>query len=311
MKQFPSKISRHQRRGSVLLLVLWALMVLSTVVFAWVKMIQQDISIIHQANSGLDAKALAHSGARVAMHPNVLFSWSPLLARSFGPGRSYKVKMTGEGGKLHLNGLLQLILAGQGQKQRLLLENYLARRGLSMQERATLIDSMLDWIQPGNLHHLNGMEDSATYKNAHRPFFSLDEVEKVNGSGPLVSQADWKDDFTLYSDNQAGLIDVNWASLRVLESIPEIGDARARLIINSRQGLDHIDGTKDDQLFKTAGEVWTRLGFGEPPANTLVTVGGKIYHISSVGQSGDVTRRLEVIADKSNPVPVILYWKEI
>lgn len=295
----------HRIRGSVLLLVLWALLLLSSVVFAWVKSINQDVVIIHQENSGLDARALAHSGAWIAMHP-LVSNTSPLLNSSFGPSRGYKVKMTGEGGKLNLNWLLQ----PEDSTKRLLLDNYLALRGLSQRERATLIDSMLDWTQPGNTHHLNGMQDSPTYKNAHRPFSSLDEVEKVNGSGPLVSQSGWKNDFSLYSQ---GPVDLQWASLQVLESIPGVGEMRAIRFINIRKGPDHLDGTNDDYVFKN-DEIRSYLGLDENQFEKLKgLVGTKdpAYHILSEGYSGDVKRSLEVIAKKTDAAPVILYWKDI
>jgi hypothetical protein len=308
MKSSRSKHLTRRVCGSVLLLVLWALLLLSAVVFAWVKTIDRDISMIHQANSGLDARALAHSGAWIAMHPLVT-KLTPLLDSAFGPSRGYHARLTGEGGKLNLNWLLQG--ADKNPAMRLLLENYLDRRGLSQQQRATLIDSMLDWIQPGNTHHLNGMQDSATYKNAHRPFQSLVEVEKVNGSGPLVSQADWADDFTLYSQ---GPIDLISAPLAILESIPGIGDARARRFLEIRQGPDHRDGTKDDHVFKDIAEVRSFLGLSETQfqaLNGLVTINDPTYHILSEGYSDDVKRQLEVVARKSGGAPVILYWKEI
>jgi len=308
MKKSPLNSSLRRARGSVLLLVLWALLLLSAVIFAWVKTIDQDISIIHQMNSGLDARALAHSGAWVALHPLVT-AQTPLLDGTFGPTRGYKVKLTGEGGKLNLNWLLQG--AEQNPLKRQLLETYLTRRGLSQMERATLIDSMLDWIQPGNTHHLNGMQDGKNYKNAHRPFLSLDEVEKVNGSGPLVSQPDWKDDFTLYSQ---GPVDLLSAPLRVMQSIPGIGDARAIQFLNIRQGPDHLDGTKDDHVFKDITEVRSYLNLSETQfqaLNGLVSIQDSTYHILSEGHSADVKRQLEVVARKSGGTPVILYWKEI
>ena len=298
----------ESRRGSVLLLVLWALLMLSAVVFGWVKMIHQDLSLVHQANSGLDARALAHSGVWMALHPLVT-KQTPLLNATFGPERGYKVKLTGEGGKLNLNWLAQTM--EQDPRRRVLLENYLNRRGLNQQERAKLIDSLLDWVQPGNTHHLSGTPDSATYKNAHRPLLSVSELEKVNGSGPLVSQPDWKDDFTIYG---AGPIDLLSASLPVLESIPGIGEARARLFLKYRQGPDQIDGTKDDPVFKSISEVSSFLGLSDSQfqaLNGLVDIQDATCHILSEGYSGGVTRKVEVVAQKTGAVPAILYWKEI
>ena len=289
--------------GSALLLVLWALMLLSVTVFAWVKYIHSEIEVIHQANAGLDARALAHSGVWVALNPQVT-PLTPLLDGTFGPGRGYKVELKGEGGKLHLNWLL--LGADQDPNKRHVLELYLAHRNLTYEERAVLIDSMLDWIQPGNLHHLNGVQDSDTYKNAHRPFTDLNEVAMVHGSWPLVSQAGWKDDFTLYSQ---GPVDLVAASLQVLEALPGVSDAGARRFLEIRQGPDHLDNTKDDHLFKSVAEICGFLGVTEQSLNGLVGMQDPTYHILSVGSSAGVNCKVEVVAQKGTP-PNILYWKE-
>ena len=56
-------------RGSALILSLWALLLLSAAVFAWVKLIEQDIAVSGDANSALDARALAESGVAIALAP--------------------------------------------------------------------------------------------------------------------------------------------------------------------------------------------------------------------------------------------------
>jgi hypothetical protein len=282
-------------------------MLLSVAVFAWAKYINEELETIHQANAGLDARALAHSGVWVALHPQVT-PLTPLLDGTFGPGRGYKVELKGEGGKLNLNWLLQG--ADQDPRKRLILETYLTRRNLNYEQRAVLIDSMLDWTQPGNLHHLNGAQDSPNYKNAHRPFYNLEEVGLVNGSGPLLAQPDWKSDFTLYSQ---GPVDLLSASLQVLESIPGIGDARASRFLELRRGPDHLDNTLDDHVFKDITEVRSFLGLSEEQfkaLNGLVTIQDPTYHILSEGRSSGVNRKVEVVAQKAGTSPNIIFWKE-
>jgi len=295
-------------RGSVLLLALWALLLLSVVVFAWVKIINKDMEIVHQANAGLDARALAHSGVWIALHP-LVSRQTPLLYATFGTERGYNAKLIGEGGKLNLNWLLQT--ADQDTRKRQLLQNYLSLRGLNLEECEILIDSMLDWIQPGNMHHLNGSPDSATYKNAHRPFLSVDELAQVNGSWPLVSQPGWKDDFTIYSQ---GPVDLQAAPLLVLESIPGIGAQRAARFLSVRLGPDKIDGTKDDYIFTDINAALGIMGISNSQSaalNGLVSLNDPTYHVTSVGWSGDVKRQVEVVAQKSGAAPSILYWKEL
>src|SRR2546425_6787936 len=73
---------RKKNRASALILALWALLLLSMAVFAWVQFIDQNISISGNANAALNAKALAHSGVYVALHPRVSQA-TPLLHRHF------------------------------------------------------------------------------------------------------------------------------------------------------------------------------------------------------------------------------------
>ncbi|HEV7869221.1 MAG TPA: hypothetical protein VGO90_16150, partial [Chthoniobacteraceae bacterium] len=54
--------SGKRRAGSALLLVLWALLMLSAAVFAFAKWVQQDIVLHGQANREIEARAMAYSG---------------------------------------------------------------------------------------------------------------------------------------------------------------------------------------------------------------------------------------------------------
>jgi type II secretory pathway component PulK len=298
--------------GSALLLVLWALLLLSAAVFAWAKLIDQGIETTRQANFGLDARALARSGMRVALHPRVSRQ-TPLLRADFGPARGYKVKMTGEGGRLNLNWLLQG--CEQDPAKRKVLEAYLTLRGLTYKERAVLIDCLLDWIQPldpkhTGFHRLNGAADSPDYQNGHRPFLNLDEVEKVKGSFPLISKPGWKDDFTLHTQ---GPVDLLAAEPIVMESIPGLDAARVARFLEIRRGPDRLDGTADDYLFKDISTVRSFLGLSDSQfqaLNGLVTINDPTYHIVSVGHSANVLRQVEVVTRKSGQSPAILYWKE-
>ncbi len=304
--------SRPTNRGSTLILTLWALLLLSAAVFAWVKFIDQELMAAFQANAGLEAKASAHSGVWVALHPLVKRN-SPLLKASFDRDHGYKVKLVGEGGKLNLNWLL----AGleQDPNLRTILDTYFYRLGLSYKERATLIDCMLDWTQPAqgnNVHRLNGARDTETYKNPHRPFQSIDEVAQVKGSESLVSWPGWQEGFTIYSQ---GPVDLQFAPVSVIEILPGVGDARAQRFVQLRQGPDKIDGTEDDLIFKDARSALSYLGFGGAAADQLgpyVMLNDPTYSVQSVGQSGKVYRQVEVIAQKvGGGNPNILRWKEL
>ncbi len=142
----------------------------------------------------------------------------------------------------------------------------------------------------------------------------MDELAQVKGSEPLVSQAGWQDDFTIYSN--PGLIDLQSASLRVIESLPNVGEANAVRFLRYRQGPDGVDGTLDDLIFPNIDEALSYLGLSRLQIaavapfveieNPLTTV-----HIRSTGQCGNVSRLVEVVARKQGMQPIILSWKEL
>src|SRR5947209_5691277 len=96
----------HCARGSALLIALWALLVLSAMMLAWIQFLNQGISATREANFGLQARALAHSGVQVALNP-LVSPQTPLLQRSFGNDQSYSVTMTGEGGRINLKWVVE------------------------------------------------------------------------------------------------------------------------------------------------------------------------------------------------------------
>jgi hypothetical protein len=167
----------------------------------------------------------------------------------------------------------------------------------------------------GNLKHLNGAEDDANYHPPHRDaFLSVGELALVKGSGPLVSQAGWQDDFTIYTN--PGLIDLQSASRRVLEALPGVGDPNIDRFLRVRQGPDGLDGTEDDHQFANVAEAISYLGLTGAQAqmvtqyvyveNPLSTV-----HILSTGHAGNIDRSVEVVAKKMGMQPIILSWKEL
>jgi type II secretory pathway component PulK len=292
-------------RGSTLLLVLWALFVLSATVFAWAKWIQQDIQISGLANRELEARAMAHSGLAIALHP-LVSQKTPLLEEQFEADLGFKVKMVGEGGKLNINWLL----AGEEPRKLAILTQWLEQMELTYQERNIFIDCLLDYIDGDNVKRLNGVEDEDGYHPANRPFQSIEEIEEVANSKLLTSKPGWKDHLTIYSQ---GPIDLTSADEDILRLLPGLGEARIARFLTTRRGKDGIDGTIDDPVFKGVKEVFSYLGIGEAQGKELgglVSVNDQVMRITSVGTSAKVVRQVEVVARKGGAAPAIIYWKE-
>ena len=300
------KVFRHsQHRGAALMLALWALFLLSAMVISWALEINSRLVMSGSANRNMEAEALACSGAEVAMYPNIKPD-SPALVGGFGRNQGYEVHMTGEGGRINLRNFL----AGEKPAQIEVIRKYLEIKGVDLNERDQMIDTLLDWVDPDNLVRLNGAEDEPGYKPANRPLKSIDELKKIKGWEEFTSTNDWDSDFTLDS---AGAIDILWASRDVLLALPGMTEQLADQIIAMRSGPDGIEGTKDDP-FKTGQEILAAVGIpAQAPIMALLAPSAdSTWRVISVGKSGDVTRtvRMVIIKSQGAALPTLRSWKE-
>lgn len=297
---------RHTHlRASALIIVMWALFLLSAAVFAWAKLIQQDIQMSGRENRELEAKAMAHSGLAIALHPLVSRK-TPLLEEQFAEDMGYRVKIVGEGGKLNINWLI----AGEEPRKIALLKQWLEQMGLTFQERETFVDCLLDYTDPDNIPRLNGMEDKGDYHPPNRPLQSIDELTLVANAKLLTDKPGWRDQLTIYSQ---GPIDLTAANENILRLLPGIGEARMQRFLTYRRGKDGEDGTIDDPEFKSIKDIFSFLGIGEAAGKELgglITMKDQAVNIVSIGTASKVVRQVEVVARKGGSNPAILYWKE-
>ena len=300
----------HGRRSQAvaLVMVLCALFLLSLVIFGLVQRVRDDGFMIGRDSRSLEAKALSFTGLQIALHPMSSLKTSA-LRRNVDSTHRYAARLLGEGGKLNLNWLLM----GEDPRKLEMLKLYLEHRGLNFQEREILVDSMLDWIEPGDTHHLNGTKTGLDgLPVPKRPFQDLAEVRRVNGSEPLIHLPDWDKDFTLLSKGQ---IDLQWASEDVIATLPGVGEVRARGFVQRRRGEDQLDGTADDLDLASLNNplaVAQFLGLSEEGYQAISDLVGTdtTVRIVSAGQAYDTVRTLEVVARKEGLQPLILSWKE-
>lgn len=291
--------------GSALMMVFWALILLSVAILSWVKVSQQSIRLANEAGRGLEARAMAHSGVAVALNPAVTKS-TPLLEESLTADIGYRVRMVSEGGKFNIKWWIE----GEEPAKVAVVERWLESRGLGFPERRRFIDCYLDYIDADNLHRLNGVEDEGDYHPPNRPIQTIDEIALVANSEPLTSTPGWKDELTIES---RGPIDILAAEPDILRLIPGFGESRIQQLLLLRRGRDGVEGTLDDPPFKTVDEVLTKLGLAKQQIDALkpiITVNDPVMRIISEGQSGKVVRQVEVVAVKSGNNPQIKSWKE-
>jgi hypothetical protein len=300
-------IRNSKRSGAALMLSLWALFLLSGLVISWALDINSRIAVSGHANRVLTAEAMASSGAEIALHPSVN-PGSPNLRGQMGKQQGYEVRITGEGGRLNLNWLT----AGEDPTRIEVLRRYLELKGIDINDRDQMIDSLLDWVSPNTgLHRLNAPLETDDYRPAHAPLASVDELKKVFGWADFTSRPGWDEDFTI---NSSGPIDLAWASRDVLRSLPGMRDDLVDRFLQLRRGPDGIDGTADDFQFNSLADIQGALGFTPEQFQQiapLIAFKDQVFRIMSVGKSGDVSRSVEMIVRKTPDVPQLISWKEL
>lgn len=289
------------------MLALWALFLLSAMVISWALDVNSRLTISGAANRVLEAEAMACSGSEVALVPDIKRD-SPNLAHQFDNGRRYDARITGEGGRLNINWLV----AGEDPARIEMLRKYLENKGIDLNERDRMIDCLLDWVDADNLVRLNGAEDDGDYHPANTLLTRIDQLKKIKGWERFTAQPGWDDDFTL---NSNGPVDVLWASRDVLLALPGMTEPMVDAFLQLRRGPDGVDGTVDDQKFRSLEEVRNALNLTPQQFQAfgpLISIKDPVVRITSVGKSGDATRTVQMVVRKAGAAaqPQLITWRE-
>ena len=113
--------------ASALLLVLWAVVMLTVAILAWIGWVEGDLERSADANRAVEAKAMAHSGIALGLHP-LVSEKTPGLEESVNDQIGFRVRIVGEGGRLNIN----YLLAGEEPQKLEILKLWLESKGLSL-----------------------------------------------------------------------------------------------------------------------------------------------------------------------------------
>jgi general secretion pathway protein K len=307
MRPLPS--ARTGRRGSALILVLWALLLLGMAVFGVVEII--ELSIEHTAHDELavDARGLALSGLALGLSPQLLKD-DPILNQKTADGNQFKVSIGSEGARLNLNYVLLT-------NHREILESLFVQWGLSLIDADHVADCMYDWVTPGDNKSLNGAK-AADYAQAnlpqtptYKPFETLDEVRLVMGADLLDKvKADWQNSFTLWS---SGPLNVNEAPPELIAAVFGIDVKRVIPFTDMRNGRDGLAGTSDDVPIANANALESGLALSPLAIKTLtrqVSFSDPNRRVESVGQAQGAQVMISVVT-RLNATPVQYFlWSE-
>jgi hypothetical protein len=307
-------LNSKSRGGAALMLALWALFLLSAMIISWALDINSRLVVSGNASRVLDAEAMASSGAdvalaEVALRPNAA-PISPNLHKQMDSREGYDVQMRGECGRLNL----KFLTLGEEPAKLEILRRYFTLKGVELNNLDTMIDSLLDWVSPGQgIHHLNACPETDDYRPPHAPLTSVDDLKKICGWAEFTSKPGWDEDFTVCDQCNQG-IDVAWASRDALRALG-IGDDYVDRFLQLRAGPDGVDGTADDTQFNSVQDALTRgLGLNSQQISQLQNLLGfnfPVFRVVSIGKSGDVTRSVQMLVKGAGGRPLVISWKEL
>jgi len=305
--------SRTPSNGAALLLVLWAITVVSFAVLWMADVVNLELETTISDSAGLRARQIAISGVSLGLHPQVKREDTALLNRDFGAGERMEVRIRGEGARFNINQLIK-------EQDRMTLLNLFTLWGLSADESNALIDKLTDWIDEDEFRTgFNGAE-LGEYQAigiadapANRPFRSVQEMARVIGMESLAAvKPDWAESFTIFGD---GKIDVNEAGAEVLQAATGVTPEMVEGILQQRRGSDGVEPSEDDFRFEDVRQLAGWLSASTLPAEQVLArlaTESTVKRIDSRGIVGDRSRRISVVAatGEGESASTYLLWEE-
>jgi len=273
------------REGAVLMLVLWAVVLLSAVLLKVHGIMRVDVDQAVVDAKTLRARLVAESGLALARHPEIKRDSTLLRRGAEGDVEQMEVVVQSEGARLNVNRLLAQDSDG-------VLVRLLGDWGLSREEAEQVRDRWADWVDADDLTRLDGAEREEYRKTGqgayplNRPFQSLEEAREVAGVAALLDEKHpgWESAFTVHGD---GRLDLQDAPADLIAAVCEVSRGQAELLVKTRRGRDGKDGTKDDLKFGTVTEALRIMGLGEVEGlEARVAVGAVLLRVESAGVVG-------------------------
>ena len=299
--------------GAALLLVLWAITVISFAVLWAANVVNLELETTISDSAGLRARQIAVSGVALGLHPQVKRDDTDLLNRDFGAGERMEVRIRGEGARFNINQLIQ-------QQDRITMLNLLTLWGLTPDEANALIDKWKDWTDEDEFRTGFAGAERGDYEAlgianapANRPFRSVSEMARVLGMEQVATlKPDWADSFTIFGD---GKIDVNEADAGVLQAATGIVPEMVEGILQQRRGPDGIEPSEDDFRFEDVSQLAGWLAGSMLPSEQILaklSTESSVKRIDSRGIVGERSRLISVVAASGDggDGTTYLLWEE-
>jgi len=287
---------RHpSQRGSSLLLVLWAIMLMSFAIMGLVEHLSRGVDESIEAEKDFRARLLVQSARVVAEHPAIQRG-DPLLHRQVTSTTSYLVRHSTEGTRLAVNQL------AQNRAQRDFAQRLFETWGLPSTEARTLADSIADWTDPDDRPRRQGAErDVYTTLNRpdfpfNRPFDNLNDLLLVRGADEMDRRRpNWRDSMTLHGD---GTIDLPLASTEMLAALFDVTPTEVNRFVRTRLGPDGLADSLDDPTYSSLAQIRSLLDVPEINYQAvlgLLTLQHPIRRTECLARAGRHERRLTLL----------------
>lgn len=294
--------SRHggtfrNRKGSALLLVLWAIVTMSLAVIGVVEYVGYNLDEAQALNRDFRLRQIAESGLAFAFHPQVE-EGDPLLRGDFDDGGRFDVKLQSETARLNINFLIR-----NGREdilERLFTHNW----KLSSSDSRAVIAGLIRWMGRTG----DSPEEMQVFRN-------FETVEQIAGAESMelvaAKKPDWRESFTVLGD---GRVDLNGATAEIIDAIFGVGDRRAQSFVQYRRGADKKEHTLDDYKFQQISVAASVLGIPQNQMesfNSLITLENAISRVESRATLGNHSKLIRVILNRKTTPQLIYRWEEI
>lgn len=290
--------SHQRRRASALMLMVWAILLMSITVMGVVEYISYSLDEATVASAEFRALHLAESGLAVGLHPNTSRN-DVVLKQKVTADSGFDVVINYEGARLPINFITD-------ERVYEAVYNLFIYWGLNTDEATICADSLADWVDRDEDARPNGAE--ADYYESfgiydiprQQGFLTIEEILLVRGMGIVDRlKPTWREYFSIYSD---GTIDLRTAFKDVLLAVTQASEADVDRYIRECDGSDGIPGTEDDRRIRTS-EAFQLLGLSGATASALSSVlndDDLVRRITSTGYVGEKRAQIIVIARRGD-----------
>lgn len=299
--------SRSRReRGSALMLMIWAILLMSVTVMGVVEYITYSAEESKMAAYQFRALHLAESGLAVGLHPNTRRG-DLVLKQKVGPDSGFDVVINYEGARIPIN-------YATDERLREAIYNLFIYWQLNADEAGIAADSLADWVDNDNNQRANGAE-TEYYKQLgiydaprNQGFSRVDEMLLVRGMDAVDrKKPEWREYFSTYGEGQ---IDLRTVFKDVLLAVTGASEGDVTRFITERDGADGIPSTEDDRRIRDE-EAYQLLGLS---GDRLAAISGivndddtTLRRITSIGWVGDKRAKIIVVTRRNSETGSVTY----